>query len=135
MGCDIHCYVEKRGEDFGIWEEVVGFDVGLSHRNYGTFTILAGVRNYGGFTPISLPKGLPLDVSPSVKKESDEMDLDGHSHSYLSVQEIERASSSYDLSSLNMWSVQLFEAPLRKLKDLCVTEQLDDVRIVFWFDN
>lgn len=62
-------------------------------RNYSVFSILANVRNgYGfagcdtgdGFVPIDRPRGLPKDVSREVKRES----YYGHSHSYLTIQEL-----------------------------------------------
>jgi uncharacterized protein (TIGR02996 family) len=67
-------------------------------RSYDLFAILAGVRNgYGfagvktgdGFVPIARPRGLPDDATPAVKAESDGLDGDGHSHSYLSVAELD----------------------------------------------
>jgi hypothetical protein len=69
-------------------------------RNYDLFAILANVRNgYGfagvdtgnGFVRISEPKGLPSDVSPEVKAISDEYGGDGHSHSWLTLRELEAA--------------------------------------------
>lgn len=105
MGCDIHFYVEAKKNDK--WESadtwVVDTDYDeprktvpykqafYSGRNYNLFAILADVRNGRGFAgcdtgdrfnPISEPKGLPEDVSPEVKQESDRWDGDGHSHSF-----------------------------------------------------
>lgn len=119
MGCDIHVYVEKKIGDtwFPItplehnpdYEEQYGdsawnhplrlnhysYDIG---RNYRVFAMLAGVRNGIGFasvktgepiTPISQPRGLPNDVSPEVKTESDEWGCDGHDHSWLTLAELD----------------------------------------------
>jgi hypothetical protein len=119
MGCDIHIYVEKKIGDtwFPItplehnpdYEEKYGdsawnhplrlnhynYDVG---RNYRVFSMLAGVRNGIGFasiktgepiTPIADPRGLPEDVSAEVKAESDEWGVDGHSHSWLTLAELD----------------------------------------------
>jgi len=67
-------------------------DVFSPGRRYNLFAILANVRNGRGFAgiptgrgfkPISMPRGLPVDVSPEIKKQSD-----GHSHSWLAVQEL-----------------------------------------------
>lgn len=66
-----------------------------SGRNYDLFAILANVRNgYGfagcdtgdGFKPISLPKGLPEDLSDTVMREAE--DWDGHSHSFHTLQDL-----------------------------------------------
>jgi hypothetical protein len=109
MGCDIHLYVERKID--GKWvtadkwtpdpyaeegEEsrlIVDDDnCFYSDRNYDLFAILADVRNLRnagtGFNPISTPKGLPADISPEVKGESDKWDCDGHSHSWLTLAEI-----------------------------------------------
>jgi hypothetical protein len=110
MGCDIHFYVEKREGDKWVsadkWTpdeydgriRVSWRDAFYSDRNYDLFAMLANVRNgYGfagcdtgdGFKPIALPKGLPEDVSPEVKAESDRWNSDGHSHSFLTLAELE----------------------------------------------
>ncbi len=66
-------------------------------RNYNLFAILADVRNGrgfagiktgDGFNPIAPPRGLPDDVSPEVKAESDSWSCDGHSHSHFTLREI-----------------------------------------------
>jgi hypothetical protein len=115
MGCDIHLYVEKKDET-GKWisadkwtpdpcveedEEprmwVHWDDRFYRNRNYDLFTILADVRNRRGFAgcvtgtgfnPISVPRGIPEDASPEVKRESDHWDGDGHSHSWLTIAEL-----------------------------------------------
>jgi hypothetical protein len=108
MGCDIHILAEVRVD--GKWQKVgsvfvsdYSFEKGklvdapYSGRNYDLFAILANVRNgYGfagcdtgdGFNPISTPRGLPDDVSPEMKKYSNEYGIDGHSHSWLTLREL-----------------------------------------------
>lgn len=113
MGCDIHLVVEKRGEN-GEWvraesmgqpwwvkdgsqlEEPVRQEW-YRGRNYALFAMLAGVRNYPGLdyksnkqllTPIAEPRGLPADVTEETKKYSDEWGIDGHSHSWLTLEEL-----------------------------------------------
>lgn len=106
MGCDIHMYVEvndgiswqKVGDVFlGPYGEGGMSDSPYRGRNYDLFAILANVRNgYGfagvktgkGFVPISLPKGLPVDVSTEIREESDSWGVDGHSHSWLTLKEL-----------------------------------------------
>lgn len=114
MGCDIHFYVENRVS--GVWQSADKWtpnkyagdegepplsldykDRFYSGRNYNLFGILANVRNGrgfagintgDGFVPISEPRGLPEDVSEQVGAESDRWDVDGHSHSWLTVAEL-----------------------------------------------
>lgn len=112
MGCDIHLFVEARQPD-GTWksvdkwetEEEEGYtyvhipyrDEYYNGRNYNLFAILADVRNGRGFAgiktgegfnPIAPPKGLPEDVSAEVKRYSDQMGSDGHSHSWHTVADL-----------------------------------------------
>jgi hypothetical protein len=67
------------------------------HRNYDLFAILADVRNGRGFAgiqtgegfnPISEPRGLPEDLSQSIREDSDSWNADGHSHSWLLLSEV-----------------------------------------------
>lgn len=114
MGCDIHFYVERL--ENGKWvsadkwtpneyaggegepeTEVKYEDCFCSERNYNLFAILADVRNGSGFAgcdtgdgfvPISKPRGLPDDVSEQVNADATRWDGDGHSHSWLTVEEL-----------------------------------------------
>lgn len=60
----------------------------FNDRNYALFGILAGVRNSDEASSISNPRGLPLDVSIEVKNDSDNYGIDGHSHSWVTLQEL-----------------------------------------------
>lgn len=110
MGCDIHFYVERKvdgkwvtadtwtPDEYDAGRMCVPYKTRLYRdRNYDLFAMLANVRNgYGfagcdtgdGFKPLSEPKGLPADVSPEVKAESDHWGVDGHSHSWLTLTEL-----------------------------------------------
>lgn len=115
MGCDEHFYLEiKRGRHWYPYYKPVPnkyYDPEQDHpskalelpqfkmltggRNYHAYAVLAGVRNgsyadsdKGVFVPISKPKGLPRDVSPEVRAVSDRWGVDGHSHTYLTLQEL-----------------------------------------------
>jgi len=108
MGCDIHFHVEIQSEN-GVWLSadkweykddyinVVYSDQFYNGRNYGLFSILAGVRNGTGFAgcdtgdgfePIDSPRGLPDNLSFEVKVRADQWGHDGHSHSHLTLKEI-----------------------------------------------
>lgn len=103
MGCDIHLFIEfKIGN--GKWVadenhiiEVDGEeddenayrsvkDVDASGRHYFLFGKLAGVRTDGPDA-----KGLPDDVSERVALASEYYGCDGHSHSYSTLNEFEKA--------------------------------------------
>jgi len=159
MGCDIHDYVEVRKDD--VWEKVgyrfpnpyydpdkkifvtvidgeiddndiwnvPAIDSPICTRSYILFSVLAGVR--GSYDSIAQPRGLPSDVSKDVRILSDDWGSDGHSHSWVTLRELQE----YDWSKLGEeatylgWFVSNTIPMLEKLGDP------DDVRLVFWFDN
>lgn len=108
MGCDIHLYVEYRktikdeskwysgdylmlNPYYGVYDdEEPKYNIVplYNNRNYDLFAILADVRNYCGNKYISLPKGLPCDVTKETIKESFYWGTDGHSHSYFTLREL-----------------------------------------------
>ncbi len=165
MGCDIHLFVEKKiyniigfekkeywisidkwtkNEYFHFYPNEPEWEVSIenemySKRNYFLFSILANVRNKdNSIIPISIPRGLPDDVTKEIKILSDYEGADGHSHSWLSVKEI----LEYN------WNQEYFKDGKKYLyRDIC-SEFIDgfipellkiadpkDLRIVFWFDN
>lgn len=108
MGCDIHLYVEHRESKSYDWHASQIFTKNpdgwvevspeyYDNRNYKLFAVLANVRNGYGFAGcdtgdelnvIAPPRGLPEDVSANIRKESEEMGEDGHTHSWLTVAEL-----------------------------------------------
>lgn len=123
MGCDIHAMIEKK---FSYGDEDLekhGFYVNAGNpcimRNYVTFSILAGVRNYYDLNPISDPRGMIVypDVIPEKAKVDTSLGegvryrevhcseytgwarnwgVDGHSHSWVTLEEMK----SYDIESV-----------------------------------
>jgi len=86
MGCDIHLFVEKKEKDG--WKFIKDIDTDIG-RDYRLFSVLAGVRNTTKAIPISLPKGIPNDVSDAVHENIDQCSFLGdHSHSFLTLEEI-----------------------------------------------
>ena len=86
-------------------------------RNYDWFAVLANVRNGRGFAGIktgegfnviSNPKGVPEDCCPEWKQTVKDWDCDMHSHSYLSLEELEnfdwnQVTMKYGVVSLNQY--------------------------------
>jgi hypothetical protein len=135
-------------------------------RNYDLFAILADVRNgYGfagsytgeGFKPISEPKDIPSDVSVEVEKASENYGIDGHSHSWFTVKELNDYDWEQETVTLRAGWYEM-RTPLEELKQNTETalykdcvgnfytetipklkelagNDLESVRIVFWFDN
>lgn len=123
MGCDIHWFVERQRDD-GTWE--IRPEADYNDRNYDLFTALANVRNYNErVTPIAEPRGLPDDVSPEVRADSDAWDSDGHSHSWHTLE----ALLAYD------WEANRLGYFRRVLDEMAKLGPPNRVRAVFWFDN
>src|ERR1044071_9276747 len=93
MGCDIHTYVEQRDFD-GTWQRVEWPDADRERfvfgpfdwRDYGMFGFLADVCNYSAVPTITERRGLPDDVSASLREMAQNPDF--HSGSWLSVCEL-----------------------------------------------
>lgn len=122
MGCDIHMHVECKHD--GVWKRhnVEIYD----GRDYELFGILAGVR--GILTPISYPKGLPVDVSNEVLQDHDFWEDSGrHSASWLTFDDVWNSRLYYDNHSFQRIAFDMLRIQREK--------QAEDVRIVFWFDS
>ncbi len=63
-------------------------------RNYTLFSFLADVRNYHEIKPLSAPRGVPKDLSEGIKEEVEKWDGDGHSHSYFTLEELDKVEWS-----------------------------------------
>lgn len=59
--------------------------IGATDRDYQLFALLASVRGNGPREA----RGIPSDVSPTIKAAA-EADCDGHSHSYISLEEFKK---------------------------------------------
>lgn len=96
MGCDIHLYTEAKKSN-GKWccsdyfklNEESYIHIPIYHdRNYALFATLADVRNYSDIEPIDSPRGLPENLSNTVKKELDLWTYDRHSYSWFTAKEL-----------------------------------------------
>lgn len=166
MGCDIHLVLEKRGKD-GRW---IGIDTYSGHqcgasgetkwewpiatnRHYRRFALLAGVRGDG-----PPPKGLPDDISETGKFVADSWAGDGHSHSWLPLDEATRIFVESDkddapeenpdtrpyLAAVSGDNPPAPPEPSYKDKypesyyfgvDIHEENPIESYRIIFWFDN
>lgn len=141
MGCDIHLIVERQVGDK--WIAVRLLDGYHNHidgkwsspaarsRSYERFAALAGVRGDG---PVA--KGLPDDLSETARFLIDDYGSDGHSHSWLPVEEAvdiflktqwkpETNLSEFNRKYPAYFYFGLEESDLNKARH----------RLVFWFDN
>lgn len=159
MGCDIHLVAEYLVDDTDEKPKWVGLnhfteneEYGWPHgwpktrlalekyythgRNYNLFAALCGVRR-GHFEnppePISRPKGKPKDASYTAKFMIKELGTDGHSHSYLTLEELD----NYDWTPWGDTCTQFRREVVGGLRKVAEKKNLtgDKVRIVFCFDN
>ncbi len=130
MGCDIHLHIEvKIG---GVWHHYGAPNVS---RNYALFERMAGVRGEVE-NAISPPKGLPSDISVVTRLSADKWEGDGHSHSWLSAEEISilddnKQDMEYDLLHQYFFETS-FSGFWRYEEDR--PKGIEDLRFVFWFD-
>ena len=109
-------------------------DTPYDSRNYEVFGVLAGVRGEENGV-IDYPRYLPEDVSEEIKNEHERWDLDAHSTTYYTLDEL--LDSKYRKMSV----VELAELRLKyffiDVLDSCLklTDNPSDFRLVFWFDN
>lgn len=75
--------VEMEANELWVYEGWI-----YKNRSYALFAMLADVRNNYNYKPICQPKGLPADISDVVRREADRWGDDGHSHSWLTLQEL-----------------------------------------------
>lgn len=138
MGCDIHAHLEiltKQG-----WEH---YSKPMIHRNYDLFSKMAGVR--GDEIPISLPKGLPNDLSFITQVEVDHWGETGHTHSWLDKDELREVIDFHNNQfDNNNWKAEHLEwgyicgngiGYLNTDGEGDYPDEYLDVRLVFWFDN
>ncbi|PKA40428.1 hypothetical protein CWR43_28010 [Rhizobium sullae] len=151
MGCDIHCYAERRnGKKFA----KVKCDA-FGDRSYGTFGFLADVRNYSDVPPIAERRGFPNDASSGVLGSYQGWGSDAHSPSWLRVDELEafdydRPVEDRRVTRQTSWGLDggcTAEAGGGKMttyreflgewffKDIAKLREAGADRIVFWFDN
>jgi hypothetical protein len=89
MSTSISLHVEKRAKESEPWQ-YVGDDF-YHDQDYLLFALLAGVRNRHGITPLAPPRGFPGDASPELRARYSEEGRGGHSASYFTVMELNKA--------------------------------------------
>ena len=143
MGADIHAYLEENIN--GTWVHFCNLDV---DRSYMLFGVLAGVRD--PYVPIAPLRGVPSDASQQVLKELDCWDLDAHSRTWYSLNELLAFKGPVKMD-IKSYFMRYFKEPYaaenqeyimgtyQSFVDLILlkTGSRDpaNVRVVMWFDN
>lgn len=164
MGCDIHCWIERRVPGKDHWENC---GAGPDDRNYNFFAALADVRNYHGIpmagsTLLLLDSGDRStwpDASHAFLADLEYWGDDLHTPGYITL----AAAKAYDLTQLSGQETEfgrfyatMSPAPTDKLEPKPVSELVgetwtalvralqerqylgqsdEDVRLIFAFDN
>lgn len=123
-------------------------------RCYDLFAVLANVRNrgYGEAYPyIDEPRGLPDDATQYVKEEYESWGIDAHSCSYFTLREL--VEFHEEKKSISGFGFDILEPLIERLKQRAddfniiydfewdrpwtndLKSKMDNIRIVFWFDN
>ncbi len=121
-------------EDDGSWS--ISYDKRFySGRNYFLFSVLADVRNGYNITPLSDPRGIPNDCCYPIKFISEYWNGDGHSHSYFTLKELMDIDwSKYEDRGIGSGNwLDGFKNSINKMKLL--SDDPNNVRCVFFFDN
>jgi hypothetical protein len=141
MGCDIHCYKEKRIDGVWVNQNEISDPYGDGYRlqrtyvsrNYWLFGLLSkGVRTE--WESSWEPRGEAPAMSQELQQEYDNDLGDGHSHSWLTLDEIKVKQVKLLIGSPedNKLGVEL-----RDFRNTIFDENDDPetTRVVFWFDN
>lgn len=139
MGADIHMVLEKKNAD-GVYVGLHNFPYPCNKkssyegwtarsRNYDLFADLAGVRGDG-----PEPKGLPDDISLLAQMKIDADGDDGHSHTYYGLKE------AWPLFAAHLYGEEFLTDDRHhicyKLFGVDTEDDnLDDYRLIIWFDN
>ena len=130
MGADIHGFVEAKIGDK--WVAIT--ELYSDGRNYERFAALAGVRGPG-----PEPKGIPDDISDTVKYWIDVWSDDGHSHTWFPIKE---AAKIFINTKENSSTEQEIAHPIETFFNVDVAAlkhnfgvSKKNIRLVIWFDN
>ncbi len=146
MGCDIHAHIEIKVD--GEWMYYAPAKIA---RNYLIFTRMAGVRDFGDVEPIAKPRGLPGDITGMSRLHRESDGVDGHNDSWLTATEImelvewakrhdrrplgERLAAYGGLLGNYLFGNSIESWPKYQNNPDCYPAYINDVRLVFWFDN
>lgn len=152
MGCDIHCYAEKRVN--GQWQSLntpceddgdtwLGNDNRLTGgKDYGLFGLLSGVRREWDVRIIpDADMCVPEDASPEVKDEHHRGHADWHTEGWLNWQTLLDAQQDININVM-MGKIEPsakdgVEELMSGFKTIADHHNLNvrEMRIVLWYDN
>ena len=137
MGCDIHAHFEIKVD--GEW---LHYSQANFNRNYRLFEKMAGVRGEVR-NAIVPPKGLPKDISKVTALEVEDWGPDAHTFSWLNADEIKEIYEFHQKQYEDGWRIStdqwhyLYCNGWEYFKEFRGEYQkwVEDIRLIFWFDN
>ena len=100
----------------------------ISDRDYNLFGVLVGVRWHSCPNKISECRGLPSDISKEISLFCDYYGSDGHSHTYLTFEEL------LNYKHWEEYNLEYFYNSIVRMQKI-INLPPQDIRMVFWFDN
>ena len=141
MGCDIHVHVE-----FKIRGKWLHYNRPNVNRNYALFAAMAGVRAFeDSDPPIAEPRGIPKNATETTKFDFKRYGEDAHTPSWLSCKEmavLEKQAAEFYGEKAGPWDMArdfgwFFGGSFSGFTEYPNDRPagVQDVRVVFWFDN
>lgn len=146
MGTDIHYVVEKETKDFG-WVGIISTGDPFTSfqnrehtpiwkfktRDYIFFERLCGVRGHGPNTS----KGEPADASVMTLDALARMEYDSHSISHCSLFDfaVAKIKGTAEIGLIAADKLKGSTLAMNNFLELRGDEDVNDYRVVFWFDN
>lgn len=150
MGCDIHAHVEIKISGYWVHAEEVTFV-----RNYEMFSFIAGVRSSEGDpVPLSGDRGLPGDISPATRlryygavsglgRTDTAQGEDFHSEGYLLLKDMVLLDEKFQCCiwlpglrfKILMYILGHSPCDWKEAIKWGSSGAVQDIRLVFWFDN
>lgn len=140
MGCDIHVHLEVKLEGSIQWQHMNQPRIG---RDYELFEMIAGVRGDG--LGVVVPTGVPMDASRMTAFDYGVWGSDAHSAGWLTwdeIREVEKRHKVHMKKHLLPHNCGFCSQLGYLFGDSVTTEYvedlpdgLQDVRLIFWFDN
>lgn len=132
MGCDIHLFTEVKAEVADGWTMIESPD---TDRDYELFEKMAGVRGDES-NAIAKPRGLPNDTSDGTRLHYRNWEGDARSTSYLTFIELLKLKKWYDKRQKDPFNwYRNFGYAFGDGIDGELPEWVENIRVVFWFDN
>jgi hypothetical protein len=143
MGADIHAHIEIKWDGEWLYYSPVNIS-----RNYELFARMAHMGRCKNIDPVADNRGIPEDATKMTLIHNERWGVDGHSHSWLTIEELCILFDEFkviwppfmnrELTFLDEFpGIYLFENSFSGFLKYPEErpEKLEDVRIIFWFDN